>query len=211
MKIDHVIVVTPDLDNTVARYRQELGFETVAGGSHESVGTANSIIPFGPLYPQYLELLTATDPSLLFGEVVHKSSTAGETPFGWAVSVDNLKSTASRLNLEPITISREMPDSTVLSWQLVGLVEAVTSNGFLPFFISPQHDPLHARNSGGVTVQHRVEPFSIASINVSGSQQELNHWLGDAKLPVKVTPGEPHIVSFTINSSAGDIIISSTP
>jgi hypothetical protein len=60
MRIDHVILATPDLDATATRLAAEHGLEAVGGGRHEGMGTHNLIVPLGG---GYLELLAVADPA----------------------------------------------------------------------------------------------------------------------------------------------------
>jgi len=207
MKIDHVVVATRDLEVSAQRIAREFGFESVMGGRHESVGTANRIVPFGDLYPQYLELLAATDSSHPFGRLLDERAGSGDRPFAWAVSDPDHEGTAARLGLEVIDVSREMPDGSRVSWQLVGFGEAVQSGGFLPFFISTGHDPLRARERGGIEVTHRVAPISISRIDLSGDEAQLREWLGGAEFPVDVVAGEPGVISFEIATSDGSVTV----
>lgn len=46
-RIDHVIYAVGDLEADAARFRDELGLESVVGGRHPGWGTANRIVPLG--------------------------------------------------------------------------------------------------------------------------------------------------------------------
>jgi hypothetical protein len=181
VRIDHVIYATGDLDAAAARIETELGLASVAGGRHDGLGTHNRIVPLGG---GYLELLAVADPeeaaSTPFGRrLLARLAEAGEGLLGWAIAVDDVAPLAARLGTSISTITRQG-----LSARLTGLGESM-GEPFLPFFLSREpgiHDPGEAGDAGGITW-----------VEVAGDAARLEHWLGGARLPVRVVPGTPAV------------------
>jgi hypothetical protein len=207
LRIDHVIIATRDLDAAAARLQTACGLQSLAGGEHKGAGTQNRIVPLGPTYPQYVELLAATDATQPFAHAVWEAAAAGDRPFAWAVRSDSLEKTAARLQLPLLQAERRMPDGTELKWQLAGILESLQSGGFLPFFISAGHDPLQRRARGGVELAHRVQASGIAWVEIGGEDTALRNWLNNEDLPVRVVPGPPGIRSFALATNADPIVI----
>lgn len=180
MRIDHVIYATRDLDAATARIESELDLHVDAGGRHEGLGTHNRIVPLGG---GYLELLAVADPEEAatsdFGRgLLERLAAAGDGLLGWVVAVDDVAPVARRLGTEITTIRRQG-----LSARLTGLAEAMR-DPHLPFFIS--RDP-GIPNPGGDGAG------GISWIELSGDAGQLDRWLGDAALPVRVVPGAPAV------------------
>ena len=177
MHIDHVIYATADLDAAAARIEAELGVDAVAGGRHEGLGTHNLIVPLGA---GYIELLAVCDPeeaahSALGSALQARLAQSGEGLMAWAVAVDDLQAVAKRLDTWVTTIARQG-----LSAQLTGLLESMREP-FLPFFVT--RDPGVPDPGGG------GDTGGISWIEVAGDAERLAHWLGGARLPVRVTEG----------------------
>jgi hypothetical protein len=99
--IDHVVYAVRDLDAAASRFSSEFGLESYAGGSHPVLGTANRIVPLGE---SYLELLAPAP----FSE---------DRFVGWMVR-------DTPLGPDAVPMQRVLPDGSVLSWRLSGLVAA---------------------------------------------------------------------------------------
>ena len=177
MHIDHVIYATADLGAAAARIEAELDVRAVAGGRHEGLGTHNLIVPLGA---GYIELLAVCDSeeaahSALGSALQARLEQSGEGLMAWAVAVDDLEAVAKRLGTWVTTIARQG-----LSAQLTGLLESMREP-FLPFFVTRDPgvpDPGAGGDCGG-----------IGWIEVAGDADRLAHWLGGARLPVRVTDG----------------------
>jgi Glyoxalase-like domain len=177
MRIDHVILATPDLDATAVRLAAEHGLEVVGGGRHEGMGTHNRIVPLGG---GYLELLAVADPaeaaaSALGSAVQRALRERGEGFIGWAAAVDAVSPVADRLGLEVTTIRR-----SGLSARLTGVAEAL-AEPCLPFFI--ERDPGVADPSAG------GDAGGIAWIALAGDRNRLDAWLGEPLPSVRIEPG----------------------
>jgi hypothetical protein len=56
--VDHVLLPVADLEEGARRLHERFGLQSVAGGRHPKMGTANMIVPLGL---QYLELIAIVD------------------------------------------------------------------------------------------------------------------------------------------------------
>jgi hypothetical protein len=205
LRIDHVIYAVGDLDIAAARFADELGLGSVAGGNHPGWGTANRIVPLGQ---DYVELIGVVDraeaAASAFGRGVMEAVAGGDRPMGWAVATDDLQSVASRLDLEVVRGSRTLPDGSTLSWRLAGVAHAMVTGGF-PFFIEWDGPPdVHP---GAAGADHRCEPRGIAWIELAAEEQSLRAWLGDGGLPVHITEGPQGLGAVGISSAKGDIVL----
>ena len=177
MRIDHVIYAARDLDAAAARIEGVLDLQVHAGGRHEGLGTHNRIVPLGG---GYLELLAVADPEEAaasdFGRrLLERLAASGDGLLGWVVAVDDVAPVAHRLGTEVTTIQRQG-----LSARLTGLAEAM-HHPHLPFFIS---------RDAGVADPGGGGAGGITWIELSGDREQLDRWLGDVSLPVRLVPGE---------------------
>lgn len=206
LRVDHVIWAVRDLELAGARFREEFGLGSVAGGRHPGWGTANRIIPMGH---DYIELVAVVDREQAaashFGRAVLEATASGRELVGWAVATDDLSAVARRRKLEVTDGSRTMPDGSALSWRLAGVAPALAS-GALPFFIqwdaAPEHHPGRA-----VAVEHSVRPSGIARIEVAAQDGAVRAWLGDHELPLRISPGPEALSAIAISTSSGELLL----
>jgi catechol 2,3-dioxygenase-like lactoylglutathione lyase family enzyme len=205
LRLDHIIYAVPDLEEAAARFRDEFGLGSLAGGRHPGWGTANRIVPLGH---EYVELVAAVDPDEAaaseFGRPVMEAIGRGQRLVGWAVATDDLDGIATRLNLEVGSGSRTRPDGSILGWRLAGVRHALTSHG-LPFFIEWSGPAeLHP---GAATVEHRVTPRGIGWVEIAARPESLHEWLGDHDLPVRTGEGPPSLSAVAISTVAGELVL----
>jgi hypothetical protein len=120
------------------------------------------------------------------------------------VATDDIDAVAERLGLEVESRSRERADGSTLSWKLAGLSRA-TETGAYPFFVEWE-GPADGR-PGAARAEHDAEPSGIAWVEVTGEEEDVREWLGDADLPVRISEGEPAIVGAAIETGGGEIVI----
>ncbi len=203
MRIDHVIYAVDDLDLAGARLRADFGLGSIAGGRHPHWGTANRIVPLGR---DYVELVTVVDRDVAaaseFGRPVLHAIAKGQSLVGWAVQTDDLQGIADRLRLQVERGSRTRPDGLRLAWRLAGVAPGL-AGGALPFFVEWDVPPeLHP---GAAFAEHDVSPVGIGWIEVTGDEQLLHEWLGNAHLPLRITEGPPSLSAVVIRTVAGDL------
>jgi hypothetical protein len=202
VRVDHVIYAVCDLDAAAARFWEEFGLASVAGGRHPGWGTANRIVPLGE---EYVELIGVVDEPEAkasgFGARVLEAASGGERLIGWAVASDDLQGIAERLELEVADGERERPDGSKLRWQLAGMERSLT--GFYPLFV--QWSGPAERHPGRAPVQHRVRPRAITRIELTGEEDALREYLGESELPLRIIAGSPGISAAAVGTDAGEI------
>jgi hypothetical protein len=202
--IDHVIYAVEDLEAAGASLFEREGIASVPGGRHQGWGTANRIVPLGD---SYLELIAVVDADEAegseFGRAVLSGVTEDRPLVGWVVATDDIDAVAKRLDLEVESKSRERADGSTLSWKLAGMSRAM-GTGAYPFFVEWEGPP--EGRPGAADAEHDAEPRGIAWVEVTGEEDDLREWLGDADLPVRVTEGEPAIVGAAIETDGGEIV-----
>ncbi len=161
--IDHLVFVTPSLEDGVAAVGKALGVVPVYGGAHIGRGTHNALLSLGP--PTYLEVI-APDPA---------QDGAGPSPFGldapevriglgaFAVGCDDIDAVLADLRARGVAdagpaaaMSRVRPDGSELSWRLAML--GGPPHGAMPFLISwgGAASPAHSSPRGGRLVALRA-------------------------------------------------------
>ena len=137
--VDHLVWATPDLDDTVARVREEWGIEPTVGGSHDGLGSRNVLLALGGA--TYLEIV-GPDPA--------QPDPPGPRPFGiddlreptlvaWAAGVPDIDlwiEWARRRGVDPgdaFAMQRTTPAGRVLRWRLTA--PPADGDGILPFLI----------------------------------------------------------------------------
>jgi hypothetical protein len=186
LHIDHVVFCVPELTAGSEYLSQRYGFVSHPGGTHPGHGTANRIVPLGD---GYLELVSVVDPieaaTSRFGSWVDGNAHLPPRPDALCLRADDLDEICTRLGLQPVSMSRETPDGSVLRWRLAGLDEAIGES--LPFFIEwevPQE-----------LFPGRAEPGNRAHIDqvvVTGDPSRLSEWTAGA-VGVTIEAGEPGI------------------
>lgn len=137
--LDHVVVVTDDLEAAVEQVAAATGVTLEPGGVHPSFGTRNYLASFGN--GAYLELIGADQENTEF---------SGTRPFGideaaetftatWAITPESIDAAvaASRAHGvdpgDPQPKSRRRPDGTLLEWKLTRFFSEPT--GVVPFML----------------------------------------------------------------------------
>lgn len=162
-RVDHIILATPDVDDTADRFTTTLGVRAVPGGSHPSWGTRNALIALGE--QAYLEIV---------GPDLEAPAPESPRPFGldslcaprlatWAVRGRALEALAGRARADGIELgevqrrTRRRPDGVLLSWAMTESA-APRADGILPFFIDWGATPHPATTSprGGTLVGLRA-------------------------------------------------------
>jgi hypothetical protein len=205
MRIDHVVIVVPDLEAAADRLLEDHGLGSVPGGRHPGHGTANRIVPLGA---DYVELVAVVDEAEAaadaFGTLVGDHAAGGGGPFAWCIATDDVEAVAGRLGLVAGAWTRERPDGIVLRWQLAGL-ERSLADPSLPFFITWDIPPeLHP---GRAAADHRERTEGIARVDLRGDRDRVKaHLLGE-DLPVRVAPGVGSVTAVVIATDRGEIVL----
>lgn len=214
--IDHVLLPVADLDEGARLLLDRYGLESVAGGRHPKVGTANRIVPLGS---QYLELIAIVDPdeaaATLLGRRVARALKDGKTFVAWAVRTQDLDAVRRKLAaagwaLRPIVEgSRNRPDGQVLSWRTQDVDPSPVPIA-IPFVIEWRiPDGLHpgrtpARHRGGVTTLRRVV---VGAQHPGQVRDQLRLLLGNSDLYDVRQAGAEGVEEVVIAGEDGEIVI----
>ena len=200
-----MIFGTADIDAAAARLKENYGLGSVVGGRHEGRGTGNRIVPLGSAY---LELMGVVDEAEAadhpFGRWFSEQISGGDRFLMWCVGTDDITATAERLDLEVESWTRATPDGGTLSWHLAGLPVS-NENLEIPFFIEWTVPP--ERHPSRAIAEHRIAPNGYREITLSGDENLVHRWLGEADLPIRFTTGPPGIHGVTIATDEGGIAL----
>jgi len=202
--LDHVLIAVADLEAAAREFEARYGLASVEGGHHPGWGTANRIVPLGGAY---VELVAIVDEAQAthnpLGQWIGRAHPAPTALLGWVVRSDDLDPVASRLGLTPVPGSRETRDGNTLRWRLAGLEQAVAEPS-LPFFIEWEEGTPFP---GDIAVRHPAGAVEIASLDLTGDPDRLRSRLGDHRLPVTVSSGDPGLRSIVLAASGGETVI----
>jgi hypothetical protein len=127
----------------------------------------------------------------------------------WVVATDDISPVESRLGRSAVDGSRKKPDGTELKWKQIGILGTLEDSQ-LPFFIQwlTKNHPSSENN-----------PLAeIEKIEISGDEATIKQWLDSepskAFKDVEVVwrnpkdfDGQTGIVSVTLNTPSGDIVL----
>lgn len=207
-RIDHLVLATPDLPETVKDFESLTGVEATPGGAHLGLGTRNFLVALGR--GTYLEIV---------GPDLEQDEPERERPFG----IDRLKSarlvawaTASTAIEEQVAASRaagwdpgrvvsmtrRTPAGDLLEWRLTFPRERTPDRGganIIPFLIDWGATPHPSETSAKGC---RLVAFSIQDPDPDGSNRSLEA-LG---LEQRATLGAPRLEA-RLRTPRGDRVI----
>ena len=138
--------------------------------------------------------------SALVGQVYGRT-VSGDRWITWTLATDDIEATAKRLGLEVMDGWAMSTAGEPVTWQMAGVVEAFFSEPYLPYFVCYPNGAQGWRDRA-----MQAEPaFDVARIDLSGDPVRLKQWIGDAVIPVDVTPGPPEIRSVVISTGEREI------
>jgi catechol 2,3-dioxygenase-like lactoylglutathione lyase family enzyme len=203
--IDHVVLVVEDAQETADQLRARHGLGSERGVYHSFIGTRNHNVPLEP--PAYLEYLTIENREVAerteAGRRALACEAAGFGLLAWAVRVDDLEAVAERLGIELVDRTVPQPDGTLRGWR------TVSGPPHLPFFIDyPNNGDREGRwHAMYERVGHTCSPGGFTGVTISGSERELDEWLGAHDLPLRVVAGRDGLIEARIASERGEIVI----
>ena len=197
LAVDHVIIGVENLDEASSRFAVEHGLQSVFGGRHAGMGTANHIVP---LRRDYLELLAVVDAD----EFSRTGLTlpAPESFAGWMARTDDIHEVAGRLGLSVRSLSRQREDGSVIEWHLAGL-ELLGRDPALPVFIDWSPDDEH--HPARMPVDHKTAVTGIAWIELQGDPERIARWCKGGDLPLRVTEGPSAVLAVGLSTADGEI------
>jgi hypothetical protein len=209
LAIDHVIVLVRDLDEAADWMWDDHGLASIEGGRHRGHGTGNRIVPLGDAYIELMAVVDAGDAMKSpMGRWVAAHTVDRPSPAALCLRTGDAGEIAARLGLDPLPMSRTLPDGSTLSWRLVGVDEAFGDDR-LPFFIewhaAPEDHP------GRAAASHRVEPTGAVAVELGGDPSLVLGRLGDHGLPIMIVDGPPGISRVAVETLQGDVVLSGHP
>jgi hypothetical protein len=150
LRVDHVTFAGRDLKAMRAEFAAA-GIRTEYGGKHTNGLTEMALASFAD--GSYLELIAAQDPragapSHYWGKFIDEN--AG--PCAWAIGVEDLDNSASRLHSTVNASGRNRPDGVALKWRSASIGPEAQGT-FFPFMIHDETDrALRAYPSGKPTM-----------------------------------------------------------
>jgi hypothetical protein len=205
LRLDHAGYAVRDLDEAAVRFRDQFNLDSVEGGRHVGLGTANRIVPLGS---HYIELIGVVDraeaEANAFGRSVIERAADGD---GWLLIVassGDIDAEATRLGLRVQAGTRARPDGSEIRWRMAG-IDDPRREPWMPFFITWDiPDELYP---GRQRAGHGVRAEGIAWVEVAGDEERLSEWLGGGDLPIRVTDGIPGIHRVAIETPDGELVI----
>ena len=203
MEIDHVSYVAShdQISDVINRIGLSIGSPFIDGGIHPRFGTRNFTAPLKN--NQYIEVVCpidhpATDQTN-FGLAVKQKALSGGGWFAWVIRTSNIEEIEKRIERKAIDGDRVKPDGSRLKWKQLGVKE-LSKNGHFPFFVQ-----WLSKNHPSKDLEAKT---SITSINLNGSENELNNWINSdvsnlkqIKISKDIVSTESEIMSVTFESN----------
>lgn len=151
LRLDHVLLFAPTLDQAITRFGVLTGVEAQVGGAHPDHGSVNALASMGT---SYIELIARAD-----GHV----GGSGIEVIDYAMQCDDIEAVAARgdaLGLKPNWMDgqRRTAEGTVLCWRAFQF-EGHDFAGLVPFFIDWGTTPHPSATSPGGLSNPRLSAF----------------------------------------------------
>jgi hypothetical protein len=204
--IDHVALLAKNADETAQELRSRYGLGLQRGAYLAIAGTRMHTVWLRP--PQYLEFHTIEDRAVAESTKSGRTALAAEAGsskfIGWAVLVEDVGAVSERLGIDIVDYTVPQEDGTLRGWR------AVSGPSHLPFFIDyPNNgDRLGRMQALYEAAAHTSAPTSFTQLTISGSQRELNDWLGPHDLPLRVVDGNRGLCEARIATATGVVTFS---
>jgi hypothetical protein len=121
----------------------------------------------------------------------------------WGIATDDIAQVGRMIGSAPDQWTYRFAGES-LRWRVAGMDGALADRS-LPFFIEWDGDP--DDHPGRLDALHRCEPTGSLSLTVAGNKTKLRRRTADAELPISIVDGEPGLVSVTIATSCGDVVL----
>jgi hypothetical protein len=209
-RLDHISYAASrdQLVDVVQRLGSRIGAAFTDGGIHPRFGTRNFTLPLKNGH--YIEVVCPLDhpaaDSTPFGKAVTQRVNEGGGWMTWVVATDDISPVESRLGRSAVDGSRKKPDGTELKWKQIGILGTLEDSQ-LPFFIqwltkdhpSSENNPLA-----------EIKKIEISGDEATIKDSEPSKAFKDVEV-VWRNPndfdGQTGIVSVTLNTSGGDIVL----
>ncbi|HLR67328.1 VOC family protein [Virgibacillus alimentarius] len=145
LQLDHIVIATPDMDESISQYSSKFANKVVKGGEHEEWGTYNYLSFFSNT--SYLEFINIYDfktakeaENPLIQHLVHVLEESKYGAFQFALRTKQLDKYITHFKKHnipykgPYAAERVKPDGTILKWRML-LPEYNYKDEVLPFLI----------------------------------------------------------------------------
>lgn len=188
VRLDHVLLFSPTLDQAMARFGVLTGVNAQAGGAHPDHGSVNALASMGA---SYIELIARAD---------GRGTGSGLEVIDYAMQCDDIEAIAAEgdaLGLEPFWMEgqRMTADGTLLRWRAF-MFEGHGFAGLLPFFIDWGTTPHPSATSPGGVSNPRLTVFHPAAEKLAQIYRQLS-----IDVPVRPQP-EPGL-RLDVSTSKG--------
>ncbi len=207
LAIDHVILATADIYATAARLERDHGLASLPGGRHAGHGTGNRIVPLGDAYIEIMGVVDKDEAAASpMGSWLREQTAAGDRVAALCLRTDapGLDTTAERLRLRPLPMSRDAPGGVTLSWRLAGLAEAMADPSrtfFIDWQVPPDQHPARG------PAPHRAEPAGFARVELAGNPEAIHDWLGGEVAGVRVVEARESSVRAAVGLASGESFV----
>ncbi|MGB7860430.1 MAG: VOC family protein [Acidimicrobiia bacterium] len=177
MRLDHLVICVPDLDEAGRAFESAHGLVSTSGGRHRGHGTSNRIIPLGDAYLELVSVVDSEEASeSQFGSWVAENSKVDHAVAGVCLRTESVSLVAEKLGLTMTSMNRVRPDGFTLAWRTAG-IERLVADGF-PFFIEWEvpEDQLPGRSP----VAHPAGVVERVSLTMTGDTRLLGPWIQGA-------------------------------
>jgi hypothetical protein len=204
--VDHVTYVVLDGEETAARFRDEHGLSSFAGGYLPHLGARSWSAPLRP--PQYVEWLQIDDPSIAAriptGRRALEWVERGGGLTAWTVLVDDVEAASARVGIPVFEGATTVVSGAVRRWF------TVTRDLDVPVLIA-YDDPDGSRRGRWQAayegIGHTNMPGGFTRIEVGNDRAELEAWLGPHDLPLDYVAGPPGVLAVDVETANGTITL----
>jgi len=204
IRIDHVILGAPSVEQGMAEFERLTGVKPVYGGQHPGRGTENALVSLGT---SYLEIVAPRAGMTPQGDLAGLAQLKKLTPIAWAVHIEDLDKAQRELRrvgyppTPPMPGSRITPAGDTLSWTTFGFEKPPVE--MAPFFI---------RWGDGVRHPSSSSPLGCGLQNMwlgDPDEAALHRLVMQLRLPIRTLRTEKPAMRLQIVCREGAVVFNS--
>lgn len=203
--LDHVVLAVRNLDVASKYLRDRFYLGTVEGGVHPEWGTGNVIVPLGD---HFIEVVGITDleraQSNPVGRVFLQKTKNGDKFLAPVLGSEDPDALSQRTGLSWASGERKT-DRGILGFRSAGIERSMLEGEGWPYFFD--YDDRVARLGYGDPKHGFTVRGGIKRIQVSQDAEKLSAFLGETIPELSVANGEPDVLSVTISTERGDLVL----
>lgn len=205
LRIDHVLISAADLNAGAEQLRRAYGLQSVAGGRHPGLGTANRLVALGD---SYLELLAVVDDAEAQADPMGRRIAELLHPPGrlaaWFVRCDDAAALARRIGGTAVEMSRRRPDGRELRWRIAHPPAAGTPG--VPSFI--EWNVVDADHPGRSGLGEAPLDGAITSIEIADPTGDVAALFAVLELDaLRIVDGPPGIRRVVLRDRGRELVI----